>query len=138
MAKPPWSSCERIPLLGPDPIALCVGIVTVVAAFDATRPTHTPFGIDLLSAIQPVVVSGALDQEPRDSYFITWLSREQSGRRWLLKTSAEAIVIEILLNNELRGNPEQKLSGRPWRSALCATLTLPSELQCIGSVGSGS
>jgi len=49
------------------------------------------------------------------------LSREQSGRRWLLKTSAEAIVIEILLNNELRGNPEQKLSGRPWRSALCAT-----------------
>src|SRR5258708_38704230 len=60
MAKPPWPSCERIALLGPDPIALCVGIVTVVAAFDATRPTHTPFGIDLLSAIQPVVVSGAL------------------------------------------------------------------------------
>src|SRR5260370_13982708 len=60
MAKPPWPSCERIALLGPDPIALCVGIVTVVAALDATRPTHTPFGIDLLSAIQPVVVSGAL------------------------------------------------------------------------------
>src|SRR5258707_12106591 len=31
----------------------------------------------------------------------------------MLKTSAEAIVIEILLNNELRGNPERKLSGRP-------------------------
>src|SRR5258708_38276752 len=59
MAKPPWLSCERIPLLGPDPIALCVGIVTIVAAFDATRPMHTPFGIDLLSAIQPVAVSRA-------------------------------------------------------------------------------
>jgi hypothetical protein len=32
---------------------------------------------------------------------MTWLSRGQSGFRWLLKTSAEAIVIKILLNNEM-------------------------------------
>jgi hypothetical protein len=32
----------------------------VVAAFDATTPTHTTFGIDSLSAIQPVAVSRAL------------------------------------------------------------------------------
>jgi hypothetical protein len=54
----------------------------------------------------------AFDQEPLDSYFITWLSREQSGLRWLLNTSAEAIVIEILPNNEMRGNPKGKLPGR--------------------------
>ena len=52
--------CEQISLLGPNPIALCVGIVTIGAAFDATTPTHTRFGIDILSAIQPVVVSRAL------------------------------------------------------------------------------
>jgi hypothetical protein len=46
---------------GPDPIPLCVGVVTIVAAFDATTPTNTPFGIDILSAIQPVVVSRALN-----------------------------------------------------------------------------
>jgi hypothetical protein len=32
--------------------------------------------------------------EPPDSYFITWSSREQSGRRCLLKTFAEAVVIK--------------------------------------------
>jgi CheY-like chemotaxis protein len=32
----------------------------VVAAFDATTPTRTRFAIDILSAIQPVIVSGAL------------------------------------------------------------------------------
>jgi len=52
--------CEQNSLLGPNPIALCVGIVTIGAAFDATTPTHTRFGIDILSAIQPVVVSRAL------------------------------------------------------------------------------
>src|SRR5260370_2021835 len=56
---PRLSFCEQI-LLRPDPIALCVGIVAVVAAFDATTPTHTRFGIDILSAVQPVVVSRAL------------------------------------------------------------------------------
>lgn len=54
------ASCEQIPLLGHDPIALCVGIVTIVAAFDTTTPTNTRFGINILSAIQPVVVSRAL------------------------------------------------------------------------------
>ena len=49
-----------MPLLGPDPIAFCVGIATKVAAFDATTPTHTRLGIDILSAVQPVVVSRAL------------------------------------------------------------------------------
>jgi len=33
---------------------------SIVAAFDVTAPTHTRFGIDILSAIQPVVVSRAL------------------------------------------------------------------------------
>jgi hypothetical protein len=47
-------SCEQLPLLGPDPIAFCVGIVTIVAAFDATTPTHTGFGFDVHSAMQPV------------------------------------------------------------------------------------
>ena len=56
------------------------------------------------------VVSG-LALEPRDSYFITWLSRGQSGFKWPLKTSAEAIVMKILLNDEVRGNPNRKLSG---------------------------
>ena len=32
----------------------------VVAAFDATTPTHVRFGIDILLAIQPVAVSRAL------------------------------------------------------------------------------
>src|ERR1700740_382011 len=50
----------------------------------------------------------------------------------MLKTSAETIVMEILLNNELRGNPQQKVSGRT-AFALCAPLTLPSELRRIGS-----
>jgi hypothetical protein len=44
----------------PDPIALCVGVVTIVAAFNATTPTNTRFGINILSAIQPVVVFRAL------------------------------------------------------------------------------
>jgi len=35
-------------------------MVTIVAALDATTPTHTRFGIDTLSAIQPVVKSRAL------------------------------------------------------------------------------
>jgi hypothetical protein len=47
-------------LLGPDPIAFCVGIVTIVAAFDAATPTHTRFRINILSAVQPVFVSRAL------------------------------------------------------------------------------
>src|SRR5260370_23276730 len=54
------SFCEQIPLLGPDPIALCVGIETIVAAFDATRPMHTRFGIDILLAVQPATVYMAL------------------------------------------------------------------------------
>jgi hypothetical protein len=49
-----------MPLLGPDPIAFCVGIVTIVAAFDATTPTHTGLGIDILSTIQPADVFRAL------------------------------------------------------------------------------
>jgi hypothetical protein len=49
-----------MPLLGPDPIALCFGIVAIVAAFDATTPTHTRLGIDILSAIQQLLVSRAL------------------------------------------------------------------------------
>ena len=61
------------------------------------------------------------DQEPIDSYFITWLSREQGGRRWLLKTSAEAMVIKNLLNNEMRGNPKRKLSSRRSVRTLCHT-----------------
>ena len=32
----------------------------ITAAFDTTRPTHTRFGIDILSVIQPVAVSRAL------------------------------------------------------------------------------
>jgi len=35
-------------------------MVTIVAAFDAATPINTRVGIDLLSAIQPVVVSRAL------------------------------------------------------------------------------
>ena len=46
--------------LGPDPIAHCLGMVNIVAAFDATTPTNTRFGTNILSAIQPVVVSRAL------------------------------------------------------------------------------
>ncbi len=37
--------------------------------------------------------------------------REQSGLRWLLKTSAEAVIIEILPKNEMGGDPKRKLSG---------------------------
>jgi len=36
------------------------GIVTKVAAFDATTPTHTPFRLDILSAIQSLAVFRAL------------------------------------------------------------------------------
>jgi hypothetical protein len=83
-----WLSfCEQMPYLGPDPIALCFGIVAIVA--DATTPRHTRLGIDILSAIQPLVVSRALhgvyarlvdgvrvarhshEHVPPDSYFIT-------------------------------------------------------------------
>jgi hypothetical protein len=45
---------------GPNPITLCFGIAAIVAAFNATTPTHTLLGIDVLSAIQPVIVSRAL------------------------------------------------------------------------------
>jgi hypothetical protein len=53
-------SSEQYLNLGPDPIALCLGMVNIVAAFDATTPTNTRFGTNILSAIQPVVVSRAL------------------------------------------------------------------------------
>src|SRR5436309_928248 len=69
--------------------------------------------------------------EPPDSYFITWLSREQSGFRCLLKTSAEVTVIRILLNHEIRDIPRQNLFRRHSR------FTLPSELQHSGLVRSG-
>jgi hypothetical protein len=54
------SSGRVNPRLGPDPMALCVGTVIIVAAFDATTPKNTRFGINILSAVQPVVVSKAL------------------------------------------------------------------------------
>jgi hypothetical protein len=44
----------------PDPIALCVGVVTIFAAFNTTTPTNTRFGINILTAIQPMVVFRAL------------------------------------------------------------------------------
>ena len=53
--------CVALSHLGPDPIALCVRIVTIVAAFDTATPTNTRFGVDILSAIQPVVVATALN-----------------------------------------------------------------------------
>jgi hypothetical protein len=34
--------------------------------------------------------------EPQDSYFIKWLSREQSGFRWRFKSFSNEIIIEIL------------------------------------------
>jgi hypothetical protein len=37
--------------------------------------------------------------QPQDSYFITWLSREQSGFRWRFKTFSDEIIIEILPND---------------------------------------
>jgi hypothetical protein len=47
--------------------------------------------------------------DPLDSYFITWLSREQRGLRWLLKSLAETIFIKVLLykfvKSEAKGFP---------------------------------
>jgi hypothetical protein len=37
----------QVPLLGPDPIALCIGIVAIAAIFDATIPAHARLGIDI-------------------------------------------------------------------------------------------
>src|SRR2546429_8218945 len=45
-------------LSGSYPIALCVGLVTVVAAFDATTPKSTRFGSNILAPVQPATVSG--------------------------------------------------------------------------------
>jgi len=39
--------------------------------------------------------------EPPSSYFITWLSREQSGFRWPLKILIEEFIIEILPNDSM-------------------------------------
>ena len=46
--------------LSPDPIAPGVGIITILAAFDAAKPANTRFGVNILSAIQPAPVYGAL------------------------------------------------------------------------------
>src|SRR5260370_32770935 len=43
------------------------------------------------------------------------------ARDKLLKTSAEAMVIKIPLNNEMRGNPKRKLSRRRSVRTLCHT-----------------
>jgi hypothetical protein len=51
-----FTFCGREFSLGPDPIALCVGIVTIIATFDATKPTNTRFRLNILSAIQPAAV----------------------------------------------------------------------------------
>jgi hypothetical protein len=54
------ASCGRESSLRPDPIALRVGNVTIVATFDATRPANTWFRLNILSAIQPTAVYRAL------------------------------------------------------------------------------
>ena len=46
--------------LGPNPIAFCIGNMAVVTAFDATKPANTRFRVNILSAIQPAAVYGAL------------------------------------------------------------------------------
>lgn len=69
-----------------------------------------------------------------DSYFITWLPRGRSGFKWSLKTSLEAIVIKLLPNNELRGNPKQK------RGSLISfrfTCRIRSDRPCHASQSSG-
>jgi hypothetical protein len=58
--EPMLNSLRAAPMLCPDPIAFCVGIVTIVTALDATTPTHTWFRIDILSAVQPADVFRAL------------------------------------------------------------------------------
>jgi len=54
------ASCGRESSLRPDPIALRVGNVTIVATFDATKPANTWFRLNILSAIQPAAVYRAL------------------------------------------------------------------------------
>ena len=46
--------------LSPDPIAPGVGNITILAAFDAAKPANTRFRVNILSAIQPAPVYGAL------------------------------------------------------------------------------
>jgi len=58
--------------------------------------------------------------ESPDSYFITWSSREHSGRRLLLKTFPEAIVIKTPLNEDKTGNPNRKLFGPSRRTQATA------------------
>ena len=45
------------------------------------------------------LVGRYLTLELPSSYFITWLSREQSGFSWRLKTFSDEIIIEILPND---------------------------------------
>ena len=58
-------------MLGPYPIAPSLGIVTIVAALDATTPTNTRLGTTILSAIQPVVVFRALHRI--HARFVDWV-----------------------------------------------------------------
>jgi len=54
------TTCRLRVSLSPDSIALCVGKVTIAATFDATKPANPRFRVDILSAIQPATVFGAL------------------------------------------------------------------------------
>ena len=54
------ASCGRESSLSPDPIAPGVGNLTILAAFDAAKPANTRFRVNILSAIQPAPVYGAL------------------------------------------------------------------------------
>jgi hypothetical protein len=64
--------------------------------------------VELYRTLQPSkpqwydVWSPAFALEPADSYFITWLSREQSGFSSRLKTFSNEIIIEILSNDQMR------------------------------------
>jgi hypothetical protein len=51
------SSCEQMPLLGPDAIGLSIRNVTIVATFDTTKPTNTRLRLNVRSAIQPATMS---------------------------------------------------------------------------------
>jgi len=44
--------------ISPDPIAFCVGDVTIAATLDAATPTNTWLRLDILLAIQPAAVYG--------------------------------------------------------------------------------
>jgi hypothetical protein len=46
--------------LSPDPLVRFVGNIAILAIFDATKPTDTRFRVNILSAIQPAAVYGAL------------------------------------------------------------------------------